>query len=337
MRSTNPSPQRCRTRAFTLIELLVVIAIIAILIALLLPAVQQAREAARRSSCKNNMKNICLALMNYHSTHKRFPLGETGAGISGRGDGRWAGPNWRLSILPELDQKPVFDQLDFSQNLSSCRPTLSGTNNVLRGFTMSVYKCPSSSAPINGTNQSPSPTNNNRSNVMLPDYVGMAGATPQTGFQDTGSCSSQTGYGGIYCNNGILAVNDSFAMRDIIDGPSNTIIVAEQSGMIGNTRDIRSIYYGGWGGFTSSGKAPTLSGSPWGSGTTSVRYQINSRTSAAGSNSTWDANTVLNSFHTGGIHVALADGSVRFLSDNIDMLTLKRLASKKDSQPVGQF
>jgi hypothetical protein len=172
---------------------------------------------------------------------------------------------------------------------------------------------------------------------MLIDYVGMSGATSQTGFVTTGQCSAQTGYGGIYCNNGLLAPNDSFAMRDIIDGSTNTIIVAEQSGMIANTRDIRSNYYGGWCGHTDTRKAPQFNGSPWGSSTTSLRYQINSPTAPVGADSTWDGNTILNSFHVGGIHVALADGSVQFISENINMLTLRRLCSKQDNQPVGQF
>ncbi len=288
------------------------------------------------------MKNICLALMNYHSTYTRFPIGETGAGVSRvSGGGAWAGPNWRVSILPDLDQNPVYKQLNFiNDTFDAGRPgfnVVNKNNKILSGFTMSVYKCPSSAAPINGTNQSPSPTNNNKHNAMLIDYVGMSGATGQTGFTVTGQCSSQTGYGGIYCNNGILAPNDCFAIRDIIDGPSNTIIVAEQSGMIANLRDIRSNYYGGWCGHTSGAKAPSMTGSPWGSGTTSVRYQINSLSTAVGSDSTWDANTVLNSFHVGGIHVALADGSVHFISENINMLTLRRLASRQDGQPVGQF
>lgn len=328
--------RRRRWRAFTLIELLVVIAIIAILIALLLPAVQQAREAARRSSCKNNLKQISLALHNYHDVHSRFPIGETSAGVL-RDGVRWGGPNWRVSILPQLEQNNVFEQLDFSRSISACRPGLRGGNTILNGFTMQVYKCPSSSAPINGRNVSPSPTNNNTDNTMLIDYVGMAGATPQTGFQDSGSCSGQTGYGGIYCSNGILAPNESFLMRDITDGTSNTIIVAEQSGKIANLYDIRSNYYGGWGGHTSGAKPPSMGGSPWGSGTTSIRYQINLNSRPGGANSTWDANTIVNSFHPGGIHVALADGSARFISDNINMLTLKRLASKQDNQPIGEF
>lgn len=333
--------RRSRFRAFTLIELLVVIAIIAILIALLLPAVQQAREAARRSSCKNNMKQIGLALANYHDVYTKFPIGETGAGITGRdGGGRWHGPNWRIAILPQLEQNNIFQRLNFGRTMDACRPGVNAAghpNAVLMGFTVPVFKCPSSAAPLNGRNVSPSPTNNNRDNMMLIDYVGMQGGTPQTGFQSTGSCSGQTGYGGIYCNNGILAPNECFAIRDITDGTSNTIIVAEQSGKIANLYDIRSNYYGGWNGHTDSRKPPQFTGSPWGSGTSAIRYRINLNSRPTGANSTWDANTILNSYHPGGIHIALADGSSRFISENINMLTLKRLASKQDGQVLGEF
>ena len=95
-------------RGFTLIELLVVIAIIAILVALLLPAVQQAREAARRASCKNNLKQIGIALHNYHDVHRSFPFG-------GRSPTRNAGTSWRFGLLPFLEQNAIFD-LDKASN-----------------------------------------------------------------------------------------------------------------------------------------------------------------------------------------------------------------------------
>ena len=97
-----------RRRGFTLIELLVVIAIIAVLIALLLPAVQQAREAARRTQCKNNLKQMGLALHNYHDTYNGFPNGNIASAAGG-----W-GMSWYMRILPYVDQAPVFNKLTFS-------------------------------------------------------------------------------------------------------------------------------------------------------------------------------------------------------------------------------
>jgi prepilin-type N-terminal cleavage/methylation domain-containing protein len=120
-------------RGFTLIELLVVIAIIAILIALLLPAVQQAREAARRTQCRNNMKQIGLALHNYHDRHQRFPIGVT------EQNGQLS---WHPYILPDIDQAPLYNKFDWSgTNLYIVSPN--GAHCVQK---ISVYLCPSSNA-----------------------------------------------------------------------------------------------------------------------------------------------------------------------------------------------
>ena len=112
------SPRPLKRPAFTLVELLVVIAIIGILIALLLPAVQAAREAARRSQCTNSMKQIGLALHNYHDTHRCLPVGAlpgwTG-GTGGDATSRWVhGTNWRAAILPYLEQESLYDKLNFN-------------------------------------------------------------------------------------------------------------------------------------------------------------------------------------------------------------------------------
>jgi hypothetical protein len=163
----------------------------------------------------------------------------------------------------------------------------------------------------------------------------MMGASPDPAGRTT-VCSAQTGYGGIYCNNGLLVPNEAFGIRDCTDGTSNTVVIAEQSGPVAK-QDLRSVYYGGWSGFTSGGLMPAQTGSPWGSGTTAVCYPINSPTTAVGSDNTWDANTVLTSFHTGGVHVLLSDGAVKFVSENIDFGTLTRICAKDDGLTVGEF
>ena len=338
-----------RMRGFTLVELLVVIAIIGILVALLLPAVQAAREAARRMSCSNNMKQIGLAMHNYHDTYKTLPYGEGAAPRRGGPYNRaWNGPNWRVHILPFLEQSPLYDQLDFNITFDACRPGFRNTRNaVLSGFTVPVYRCPSSSLPINGRNIAPSPTNNNRDNAQLIDYVGIQGSAPtgnpnngNSPFPTYGACSPQTGYGGIYCNNGTMVPNFPVKFADITDGTSSTLVVAEQSGPIVDQngrrrRDIRSNYYGGWSGHTSA-SVPSSSwrGSPWGSGTSTIRYRINLNSAPVGANSTWDANTILTSEHPGGIMTTKGDGSVDFIAETIDMLMLKRLGARNDGQAV---
>jgi len=337
-----------RLRAFTLVELLVVIAIIGILVALLLPAVQAAREAARRMSCSNNMKQIGLALHNYHDTYKTFPYGEGATpspGTVATAGLNWNGPNWRVHILPYLEQNTIYEQLSFSHTFDACRPGFSvaangGPNAILGGYTTPVYRCPSSSVPINGVNVAPSPTNNNRDNAQLIDYVGIMGSTPDTAANFPGAgCSGQTGYGGIYCSNGTLVPNITYKFADVTDGTSNVIIVGEQSGPIvdvnGTRRDIRSNYYGGWcAGTRNDVPGPAWTGSPWGSGTTAIRYRINLNTAPVGADTTWDANTILTSDHPGGIMATRADGSVDFVAETIDMIMLRRLGSRNDGQPL---
>lgn len=356
--------QRQRNRGFTLVELLVVIAIIGILVALLLPAVQAAREAARRMSCSNNLKQIGLALHNYHDTYKTMPYGEgpsqtTPTIATNSLGGAWNGPNWRVHILPYIEQGPIYQQLSFAHTFDACRPGFNtaagGPNRVLIGYTVPVYRCPSSSLAINGPNVTPSPTNNNptRSNAQLIDYVGVQGAafdeafahdSPASPFATHGACSAQTGYGGIYCSNGVLVPNKPMKFADITDGTSNTLAVVEQSGPIVDLngtrrRDIRSNYYGGWSGHTTATTSGSpfprwgWGGSPWGSGTTTIRYQINLNAAPVGADSTWDANTIVTSEHPGGVQAVSSDGSVDFLPETIDMLVLRRKASKQDGQP----
>jgi prepilin-type N-terminal cleavage/methylation domain-containing protein/prepilin-type processing-associated H-X9-DG protein len=326
MKSAVPpnTPRRvwARIRAFTLIELLVVIAIIAILIALLLPAVQQAREAARRSQCKNNMKQMGLALHNYHESVGMFPPGA-----------QWPlRLNWRVSILPYLEQENLYGKLDIDGG--QWTSPYSGNNVILQGLTVDVYACPSSSL---GTNSNDGPTKNNSGLGQTHHYVGIMGSTPDPAGRT--NLQSASNYGGIYTSNGTLLCNESARIRDIKDGTTNTIIVAEQSGPVGLS-DIRSVYYGGWSGVTFSGKITNNNpngADSWSTGVSAIQYRINSKTAAAGSDNTWDANTVLTSEHPGGINVLLGDGSVRFLSENINQATLLMLGAKDDRQVIQNF
>jgi prepilin-type N-terminal cleavage/methylation domain-containing protein/prepilin-type processing-associated H-X9-DG protein len=314
------SRKRNRLYGFTLIELLVVIAIIAVLIALLLPAVQQAREAARRTQCKNNLKQIGLALHNYESSSTCFPIGSFSP---------WnTVPNWRLQLFPYFDQAPLYQSMDFTQSFAGNVTTTNTT--ILSNMKLAAYICPSSSLDPCAN------IVNNPQKIQIPMYVGVSGATPDVAGRTVGSSSN---YGGFYTNNGMLLHNRLTRIRDAVDGTSNVIIVAEQSGRVGTT-DMRSGYYGGYTGTTFGGE---VSGSnpagadSWSTGLTGVQYRINAPTMAGGSDNPWDANTVINSFHTGGIHVLLADGSVRFISDNLDFTTLRNLCSRDDGVPVGDF
>ncbi|MFV2066672.1 MAG: DUF1559 domain-containing protein [Pirellulales bacterium] len=334
---------KVKLHAFTLVELLVVIAIIGILVALLLPAVQAAREAARRMSCSNNMKQLGLALHNYHDTYRTFPYGEGGTPARpwAPQNYTWNGPNWRVHVLPYIEQGSVYDQCDFNFTFDSGRPGFRGTpNGLLEDLIIPVFRCPSNPLPPNGPAVPPDPWNGNVQNAMLADYVGISGATPQANFPVFGACSPQTGYGGIYCSNGALVPNKPFRFADITDGSANTLIVGEQSAPISwnngaSRRDVRSNYYGAWCSHTER-RVPSSAwgGAPWGSGTTSVRYRINLKGLPGGSNTTWDANTILTSSHPGGVMSTRADGSVDFIAETIEMIILKRMASRQDGQPI---
>ncbi|HAW30013.1 MAG TPA: prepilin-type cleavage/methylation domain-containing protein, partial [Planctomycetaceae bacterium] len=145
------NPTSKKRRGFTLIELLVVIAIIAILIALLFPAVQQAREAARRSSCKNNLKQLGIALQNYHDTHNVFPPGGVIGDCAGSpptnltglqecGSGQSLGGNWLLYILPQMEQSSLWEK---AAPILNAKDPLDNMNNIFGHFSPVAYRCPS--------------------------------------------------------------------------------------------------------------------------------------------------------------------------------------------------
>ncbi|MBT6154286.1 MAG: DUF1559 domain-containing protein [Planctomycetaceae bacterium] len=136
-----------RRRAFTLIELLVVIAIIAILVALLLPAVQQAREAARRMRCKNNLKQIGIALHNYHDVHSTLPPGFISATgyIGATNRNQWA---WGAFLLPYLDGQPLYQSIDFNRLMTDETPSANGVSNLAAAGSVQPWSlCPSDVGP----------------------------------------------------------------------------------------------------------------------------------------------------------------------------------------------
>ena len=339
-------PLRSRLRrAFTLIELLVVIAIIAILVALLLPAVQQAREAARRSQCKNNLKQMGLALHNYHSTYRSFPIGA---------QNNVSKANWRLSLLPYLDQATVFNQINFAQNIAMTYPgpDPDAQNPVLSHLVVPVYVCPSSRlAPIPDSIKG---WTTNFERAMIHMYVGIMGSDPHPVTGDS-TCRVISPYGdtGNYSDTGLLLVNDNAKIAEATDGTSNVIIVGEQSGVFTNGVDSRIQGYSGWSGgayhapgqgnngdpvarWQHCGSSPPSGGSA-NNAVTAVRYSPNKVASSAEGTGWRGPNTILSSFHSGGVHVGLADGAVRFISDSISLDLLRALCARNDGLPIGEF
>ncbi|MGN6136687.1 MAG: DUF1559 family PulG-like putative transporter [Aureliella sp.] len=330
---------RNRRPGFTLVELLVVIAIIGILVGLLLPAVQAAREAARRMQCSNNLKQIGLALHNYHDANKKFPFGS-------RGGSTWAqagikdGTNWRVSILPYMEQTAVYNQLNWGGSFgagTTAAAAYMGGNQVLSGFVLPTYRCPSSALelfPQSYNSGTSSGSFNNPGNGMGIHYVGIMGAAPafnwsQGGYRDCGH--------GWSCNQGIMLVNECKGIRDVIDGTSNTIIIAEQSGQV-RKADLTSNYYGGWSGARNTSTIASSSCTDlWQTGATCIRQPPNSQIDDPGNRNPYRNNTTVNSFHVGGIQVSLSDGSVQFLSNSIDFQILKAMAIRDDGQVVGSL
>lgn len=321
-----------KRRAFTLIELLVVIAIIAILIALLLPAVQQAREAARRSSCRNNLKQIGLALHNYHDAHRTFPAG--GFGVFSY--------SWWVAILPQMEQSTVTNRM-----VTANYAGYSGGPNktVLENWAPSILWCPSS----------PLPQFCIRDGVYATScYVGIAGASASatSATDPTGQNRCVSNSVGYACENGILIANASVKLRDITDGTTNTIVVGEQSNWginaSGQNVDIRgSGEWGTWMGPGAqgrpnkpiSGELYPFSANPWARNMTTVRYNIDNVTELPGNggNSRDGSNNAIQSIHAGGAFVLRADGGVRFLSSSLDQSTLIHLAIRDDGKILGEF
>ncbi|MCA9061939.1 MAG: DUF1559 domain-containing protein [Planctomycetaceae bacterium] len=340
-----------RNKGFTLIELLVVIAIIAILIALLLPAVQQAREAARKTQCRNNLKQIGLALHNYHETYRCFPPGSTRTSI-----GHW-GVSWWAGILPYTEQSNLYNKLQFSGNHPGWThdtgndgngggtPQSAGWDNgrLAAQSKMPFMACPSSPLPLTrdtgGGHQ-----------INIPHYVGIAGATDDAanGFREPRqrSCCSCCSGGnnptynlGIIARGGMLVANNGqvLGIKDATDGSSNTMVVGEQSNWAIDSADgrqqIHHIEQHGWlmGSSSAQGNGRAFN-------ITTIRYPPNTRDIRInGIGANHNANNGIHSAHTGGVMMLLGDGSARFLSENIDMLTLRRLATRDDGGTIGEF
>ncbi len=297
-------------QGFTLIELLVVIAIIAILIALLLPAVQQAREAARRSACKNNLKQIGLALHNYHDVHRIFPPG--GFNVNPGGDFSYA-----VMILPYLDQAPLYKKFNFSENYSFGGTT--GTNGARRFDRPPVFLCPSSSVTQD---------DNDFDTLHYYGNMGPRGTNPvtitTTNLTGTAYLEETDSGTRIFAEQGVLlSVGEDYTrvrkvrMRDITDGTSNTIMVGEIS-----NNQITNIAYRQW---SRGGIALAIAAK-------NVTSGINVAALFTGSGVGTFNDTSFASEHTGGCHLLFADGSVHFTSENVDITVYKSTASRNGDE-----
>lgn len=321
-----PRDDSARIRpGFTLIELLVVIAVIAILIALLLPAVQQAREAARRTQCQNHLKQICLALHNYESAHRTFPPGTLG----------WP---WVFSaqaqLLPFVDQAAVRNLLDFTRpplTFGGAFPDAAANESAAR-TRISLFLCPSDAEGVEGS-----------------DFGGISyPACTGSGLVNNGSSANA---------DGVIFARSNVRFSDITDGTSVTAAFGES--ILGSGTDT-------------TGPAPTEAlrqvielpmatattpaacvpgGSTLWSGQRGAKwinghyadtlynhyYAPNAITPDCNNGFHSAALTAARSLHPGGVHTALCDGSVRFVTENVDLVIWRGLATRAKKEVLGDF
>jgi len=307
---------RPRRSAFTLIELLVVIAIIAILIALLLPAVQQAREAARRTQCKNNLKQWGLAVHNYHDTFNRLPIG--GMGYTNSATLIANNLSMHVLMLPYLEQANLYSQFNFSVHYDTA------PNLALKAQSFDGMFCPSA-RELNRKDSSSTTSPN-----WTIHYYGVAGPkgpkpAPLTGnYLITGNTT--TDHGG-FAQSGMFFGNSKVGFKDVIDGLSNTLAMGEVSGER-NPGTGWSESYRAW---TQGASANGGGGAQY--SCKNIARQMNRYSGWQGSVATRLFNDVsFSSQHTGGCQFLLGDGSVKFLSENIDFRLYQSVGSIADGE-----
>jgi prepilin-type N-terminal cleavage/methylation domain-containing protein/prepilin-type processing-associated H-X9-DG protein len=345
-------------RAFTLIELLVVIAIIAILIALLLPAVQQAREAARRTQCKNNLKQIGLALHNYHDSFNTFPPGYISN--SNNTSAYWQGWSWSTMLLPQFDQAPLYNNFSNFFSTGMVSAVTSGVYNpVVTNNNLTAMRCPSDTGQQSVAYVDVVPTvagsPTTYSNLFgRSNYVGNVGW-----WINTANGNSPTGIVDglpILVQNyrGVFGENSKTGLQMMTDGSSNALLVGERYSPValGQSSPGQPVGHAAWAGagnrLTADGLSlvlgdtaglqlsPNATATKIGTGSTSsiLSYQINGNNKSSSSRG---QTTGFGSMHTGGAHFLMGDGSVRFLTENLDAVIYRNLGTINDGYPVGDF
>ena len=338
-----------RPSGFTLVELLVVITIIGILISLLLPAVQAARESARRAQCTNNIKQLGLALQSYNSLMGSFPPSSVWK-VSGalnlaqmtQGNSSSLYENWLVIILPQLESSNLRNQFDLTQPISGTGtppnpPTTAPNNPQARSTQLSFLQCPTDPFVRNAFMGSASSTTSQLGNNWA---RGNYAANASLGFMSISNTATQPGGAGPYWAQrwyrGVMGANASLRIADITAGSTNTILVAEIRAGIA-PQDPRGVW-------AMCGAAPSAL---WGDGyatandngpncvqasgdavlsCTELQAAVGGATNLIGQGMSCATATTMwqqtsRSLHPGGVNVCLADGSVRFISDFINVGT----------------
>ena len=312
-------------KGFTLIELLVVVAIIAVLIALLLPAVQQAREAARRSQCKNNLKQMGLAVQNYHDAFNTFPPAYINPGVSACAslfpNGNTRNISGYLLLLPYLDQTPLFNLVDFNSPTGPANTTSCGAGSAAidgQYTTISkkipVLRCPSDTAYSEPYTE-PTMGGYTITNAMRVSYPFITeNGTMDWGMTVNYGKESTAGTLPLISTKSAWGMNGAATLADIRDGSSNTFMFVEtpfqKSG-----KDHYGPFFHAYNAYCMIRPDKGI----WSGGSTAASY------SQAGS------------YHIGGMQAVLCDGSVRFISQNTATATLTALTTIRNNEVVGEY
>ena len=351
-----------KKRGFTLIELLVVIAVIAVLIALLLPAVQQAREAARRTQCKNNLKQLGLGVLNYESDFTVFPPGDC---TRNWGSGEIPQASVHCYLMPYLEQANLYNELNF---LAQINAASTAANKDAKVKIVSAFHCPADSNP---------PVNNVAGANILSEscnYMQCLGAvsthagvylTAGTGSVKGSVITAGTNLQPETQLHGVFFRNSSVRTRDITDGMSNTAILAEiKTGPngtssyakppVGDPKDftVATSASINWTGSdqlfppaeceSRARNAWAYRGLQWYRALMVATYYNHTLTPNAPyrdciSTNLYQGHLAARSYHVGGVNCALADGSIRFVSDNIDANVWRAVGTKSNGEVVGEF
>ncbi|UUO08729.1 DUF1559 domain-containing protein [Blastopirellula sp. J2-11] len=321
-----PAPQNCRKAGFTLVELLVVIAIIGVLIALLLPAVQQAREAARRMQCTNNLKQLGLAMHNYHDTFGKFAPGVVGRANydppASSPQFEKCPPTWMQMILPFIEQGNLYDGMKQHFATGNMAATAPGRFTVIEALT-----CPSDP---NG----PKVIDTGASSQWYErwgfngNYVACSGSDYFTPSGDPYMLN----------RNGIFYAKSATKFGDIVDGASNTALMSEillvpYGGASGEVIDLRGGYYFGrriTACFSTQEPPNTLVGDRL-STCQSVSY------APCNGQGVDDSIMHVRSRHTGGANVTLGDASVRFVSETVNRSVFQAYGTRANSETTEQL
>ena len=299
-----------RRNGFTLVELLVVIAIIAILIALLLPAVQAAREAARRTQCSNNFKQIGIAMHNYHSAQTKFPLGALYVHSQDNPLDleEYYGKGWAVRILPFIEQLELGEQFNNENGIWG----IYGPNQVKLGLQrIKILQCPSD-------NQDELIAVGSTANTYLNHPKGIMFYKTNAGGVADSQLAWEAGKAGqlpIIWGDGMLLNIRPIRIRDVFDGTSQTLMVGELTGgEPGSNRGHQWVHYNLF----------------------STAFGLNGPGSIPGEGvfNRNAATDTFSSYHPGGCHFQLADGSVQFVSENIDAYILLALTTRAGGEPI---